>query len=141
MSQLRLPPAERDVLACIYRLREPTARQLREALHSFRPMAHGSVLTLLNRLEAKGLVAKKKGPAGKAFIYRATQARQSTFTHLLRDLVHRVFEGDPVSLVASLFETRPPTKEEVARLEAMLKDLRRQRRPASERKAAKEDQE
>ncbi len=130
MNILRLPPAERDVLACVYRLHEPTARQIRDSLSSYRPMAHGSVLTLLKRLEAKRLVARKKGPVGKAFIYHATRARESTFTHLLCDLVHRVFEGDPISLVASLFETRPPTQEEAERLQALLDDLRGQQRPA-----------
>jgi predicted transcriptional regulator len=35
-------------------------------------MAHGSVLTLLGRLERRGLVARKKGPSGKAFVYMPT---------------------------------------------------------------------
>jgi len=51
---------------------------------------------------------------------------------LLADLVHRVFQGDPVSLVASLFETRPPTGREVEKLRTMLDDLRRQNRPGKE---------
>jgi predicted transcriptional regulator len=128
MKDVRLPPAERDVLACVYRFPGAAARQIREGLCGYRPMAHGSVLTLLKRLEAKRLVAKQKGPVGKAFVYHATKPRGSTFTHLLRDLVQRVFHGDPVSLVASLFETRPPTGREVEKLQAMLDDLRRQNR-------------
>jgi len=132
MRTFRLPPAERDVLACVYRLPEATARQIRESLHSYRPMAHGSVLTLLKRLEAKRLLARKKGPVGKAFVYHATRPRKSTFTHLLGDLVHRVFQGDPVSLVASLFETRPPTGQEVEKLRTMLDELRRQSRPGKQ---------
>lgn len=133
MKKIRLPPAERDVLACVYRSPGATAGQLRESLHGYRPMAHGSVLTLLSRLEAKGLVARKKGAVGKAFVYHPTQSRQATFTGLLRDLVQRVFEGDPVSLVASLFETRPPTGAEVEKLKAMLDDLRRQPPSGKER--------
>ena len=132
MRTFRLPPAERDVLACVYRLPEATARQIRESLRGYRPMAHGSVLTLLKRLEAKRLLARKKGPVGKAFVYHATRPRKSTFTHLLADLVHRVFQGDPVSLVASLFETRPPTGREVEKLRTMLDELRRQNRPGKE---------
>jgi predicted transcriptional regulator len=87
---------------------------------------------LLKRLEAKRLVARKKGPVGKAFVYHATRPQESTFTHLLRDLVRRVFQGDPVSLVASLFETRPPTGQEVEKLQAMLDELRRQNRTGKE---------
>ena len=65
MRTFRLPPAERDVLACVYRLPEATARQIRESLHSYRPMVHGSVLTLLKRLEAKRLLAEEEGPCGQ----------------------------------------------------------------------------
>jgi len=68
----------------------------------------------------------------KAFVYHATKPQESTFTHLLRDLVHRVFQGDPVSLVAWLFETRPPTGREVQKLQAMLDELRRQSRTGKE---------
>jgi len=132
MKEILLPPAERDVLACLYRLPGATARQIQESLRGYRPMAHGSVLTLLKRLEAKRLVARKKGPVGKAFVYHATRPQESTFTHLLRDLVRRVFQGDPVSLVASLFETLPPTGQEVEKLQAMLDELRRQNRTGKE---------
>lgn len=120
-----LPPAERDVLASLHRQGQATARQLRESLQRYRPMTHGSMLTLLKRLEAKGLVGKEKGPVGKAFLYRATRAPKVTFAQVVRDLVQRVFHDDPVPLVASLFETRPPTAEQVEQLQRMLDEMRR----------------
>lgn len=119
-----LPPAERDVLACVQRRGEATARQIREAIRAYRPMTHGSVVTLLKRLEAKGLVSKEKGPVGKAFVYRVTRGSKTLLGHLLKDLVQRVFHGDPIPLVASLFETRPPTAKEVEKLRQMLDALR-----------------
>jgi predicted transcriptional regulator len=125
MTKLRLPPAERDTLACLCRLGEATARDIREEMRAYRPMAHGSALTLLKRLEAKKLVTRKKGPAGKAFVYQATRSRESAFRGLVRDLVLRVFHGDPAQLVASLFETCPPTTQEVEKLQGLLDDLRR----------------
>jgi predicted transcriptional regulator len=124
MPETHLPAAERDVLACLHRHRAATARQIRECLSCFRPMAHGSVLTLLKRLEAKGMVKKQKGPVGKAFVYRACRPPQTTFRALVRQLVQRVFHGDSVALVASLFETKPPTPEEVEKLQQMLDELR-----------------
>ena len=120
-----VPPAERDVLACLHHHKEATARQLREALHRYRPMTHGAIVVLLKRLEAKKLVGKEKGPVGKAFVYYPTRPSRSAFTGLVRDLVQRVFHGDPISLVASLFETQAPTAEQVERLQELLRDLRR----------------
>lgn len=119
MATPSLPPAERDVLACLHRHQRATARLIRETLSDFRPMAHGSVVTLLRRLEAKGLVTRSKGE-GSAFVYRAKQQPRVTFQGEIRRMVERLFHGDGVALVATLFETNPPNAEEVERLQRML---------------------
>ena len=59
-QQSKIPDAERDVLACLVQLERATVKELREALHKVRPMQPASVLTLLNRLEARKLVTKRK---------------------------------------------------------------------------------
>jgi BlaI family penicillinase repressor len=126
--EVTLPAAEQDVLACLHRHSEATSRQVRETLASFRPMAHASVVTLLKRLEAKGLVTKVKGPVGKAFLYRACQQPRVTFRGLVQQFVQRVFHGDSIALVASLLETKPPTIEEVDKLQEMLNELRERKK-------------
>jgi BlaI family penicillinase repressor len=127
MVEKRLPDAELEVLACLHRRGEATARDVREALWDQRPMAHGSVLTLLGRLERRGLVSRKKGPVGKAFVYEPTRQHTTTVRPVLRRLVDRVFAGSPVDLVASLFETRPPTRTELEAIQRLVRDLRRKR--------------
>jgi len=117
--------AELEVLACLNQHGQATARELREAMHSYRPMAHGSILTLLTRLEAKGLVAKEKGPVGKAFVYHVTSRSEPVYRRVLRDLVQRVFGGSGVALVTSLFETKPPSRQEIEDLQALLEEHRR----------------
>ena len=128
MAESNLPAAEQDVLACLHRHGQATSRQVRETLASFRPMTHASVGTLLKRLEAKGLVAKVKGPVGKAFLFRACQQPRVTFRGLVGQFVRRVFHGDSIALVATLLETKPPTLEEVDKLQLMLDELREQKR-------------
>ena len=125
MNDQRLPEAELEVLACLHRLGEATARQLREAMTAYRPMAHGSMVTLLNRLSAKGLVGKRKGPAGKAFLYSATRDSRHTLRPIVSRFVGRIFGGSSTALIASLFETHPPTAQELRHLEKMLDDLRK----------------
>jgi BlaI family transcriptional regulator, penicillinase repressor len=130
MAERRLPDAELEVLTCLHRRGEATARDLREALWDQRPMAHGSVLTLLGRLERRGLVARKKGPSGKAFVYMPTGRHTTALRPVMRRLVDRVFAGSPVDLVASLFETRPPTQQELDAIQRLVRDLRRKREVA-----------
>lgn len=120
-----LPDAELDVIGYLWRHGSATARQIREGIESIRPMAHGSVLTLLKRLEIKRLVEHKKSDQGKAFIYRALRSSGPTHRQLVRKLADRVFAGSSTALVASLFESRKPTSAEIEQLQHLLDQLRK----------------
>jgi predicted transcriptional regulator len=133
-SRTQQPPdAELDVLACLWRRRRATARQVREALHSYRPMAHGSVVTLLNRLEARGLVARRKGPVGKAFIYRPTRATRPAYRRIVRNIIKRLFGGDSLEMVSALLNAKVPTSDELDQLQQMLDELRSKRKKKKQR--------
>lgn len=120
----RIPDAEGDVLAALFAAEEATARTLRENLGRKRPMAHGTVVTLLRRLEARGLVKRRKADQGKAFVYSPAKGHARSFGPSATSLVQRAFGGRPAALVASLFETRPPSNEEIDELEALVEQLR-----------------
>ncbi len=91
-------------------------------------MAHASMMTLLGRLEAKGMVKRNKGPVGKAFIYAPLRRPDKTYRRVIGDVLQRIFGGNQPALVASLFETRPPTRAEVAELQRLLDRLRQKNR-------------
>lgn len=122
-----LPDAELELLAALCRAEEATARELRDALEAYRPMAHGSILTLLGRLEKKRLVGKRKGDAGKAFVYQPTEAGRSMFKPVVKNMLQRVFGGNSVSFAASLFESTPLSADEIDQLQRMLNELREKR--------------
>lgn len=126
MSEQNIPDAELEVLACLQQRGEASAREIREAMAGYRPMAHGSMVTLLKRLEAKGLVQKKKGPSGKAFIYYPVKDARQTLRPILKKIVGRIFGGSSLALIHSLFETQPPSQDELNQLETLITQLRRQ---------------
>lgn len=95
----------------------------------YRPMAHTSVVTLLGRLESKGLVKRTKGPVGKAFLYTTLRRPDKTYRRVIGDVLLRIFGGNGPALVASLFETQPPTPAEVMELQRLLDGLRRKNDP------------
>jgi BlaI family penicillinase repressor len=119
-----LPDAELDVLACLWREGKLTARQIRESLAELRPMTHSAVSTLLSRLQEKGLVSRRKGPQGKALLFKAVGRPQREHRRIVRDLLQRVFAGDALAVVSSLFETRRPTAEELKQLEELVEQYR-----------------
>ena len=123
-----LPDAELDVLAALWNGGQLTAREVREALAPRRPMTHGAVSTLLGRLDGKGLVARTGDKVGKAFVYRAAGRTAHTIRRRLDDLVERLFRGDRVGLVSSLFDGRRPSDDQIAQLEQLVDELKRKRR-------------
>jgi predicted transcriptional regulator len=108
-----------------------TARELREGIASFRPLSHSSVSTLVSRLRERGLVERTPRRIGKAHVYRCTRRGRRMAQPLLQRLVRRVFAGDAVALVASLFDGKPPTARELDELEHLVADLRSRRRRTS----------
>lgn len=134
MPTPQLPDAELEVLTCLGRLGEATARTLRETIAQYRPLSHSSICTLLQRLETKGLVTKRKGPVGKAFLFSPVQKPAHTYREVVGDLVQRVFGGSGIALVNSLFETNPPTLDEIEELEKILQVQRQQIRNRRTRK-------
>lgn len=118
-----LPDAEVEVLACLWHDGPSTAATIRERLQKFRPMAHGSVLTLLKRLMEKGLVGREKSGQGKAFLYHAEPSPEPTLARILKQLSERLFGGSRVAVLASLLEISPPTPEELDEMRKLLDEL------------------
>ncbi len=119
-----LPEAEMEVLAVLNTRGPSDAAEIRQALQGFRPMTHASVLTLLGRLEAKGLVSREKAPVGKAFIYTAT-APKRVYGGLMRRMVRRIFADDAAQLVATLFDARKPSAEELRQIRELVEKMER----------------
>jgi len=123
-----LPEAEMEVLAVLHARGEADARAIRVQLEPYRPMSPASVLTLLGRLEAKELVTRRKAPAGKAFLYAAAKSTKPMYRSLLRRMVRRLFTNDPARLVATLFDARTPTDDELRQIRELVEGLEARRR-------------
>ena len=125
-SEQILPEAEMEILAVLHTQGEVDARAIREALKQFRPMSHASVLTLLGRLEEKELVARRKAPVGKAFLYSAVRSPKPMYRSLMRRLVKRIFANDPARVVASLFDAKTPTRDELRQIREIVEKLEKE---------------
>ena len=125
MGHEELPDAELEVLATLWHRGPSTAREIREEMEDFRPMTHGAVATLIKRLEEKGLVLRTGDKVGKAFIYRAAKDPTSTYRAKAGDLLQRLFRGSSVRMMSALFESTPPSAEEIDQLEELLEGLKK----------------
>ncbi len=129
----KIPDAERDVLVCLNRLEAATVKQIRDELRSVRKLESSSVLTLLGRLEERKLVTRRKADKGKAFIFRPTAASKRACRDLMKDLFQSVFAGDTMAFMASFFETRKPTADEIEQLQTLLDELKSEKKKKGKR--------
>ncbi len=98
----RLPQLELECMRALWSLRAATVAEVRAALA--RPLAYTTVLTVLDRMAAKGVVGRKK--RGRAFVYEplldVETARQEAIARLLASL----FENDREALLSYIARFR-----------------------------------
>lgn len=116
-------PTKRElaILAVLWNLGEGTVRQVYEALRDDLPIVQNTVQAFLRTMEEKGLV--KHRTAGRAFIYRTALPREKTGHKLLSGLLEQVFDGAVDQLVESALSLKRPSKTELERLRALVKEV------------------
>ncbi|NCP13611.1 MAG: BlaI/MecI/CopY family transcriptional regulator [Sphingomonadales bacterium] len=99
-----------------------TAAEVCEEICGLREWSLATVKTLLSRLVQKGVLAAE--PEGRRFLYTPTIARSAYVGGESRRLVDRLFGGSAASLVAHLAESEALSVDDLAKIEALLKELR-----------------
>ena len=114
----QLTPLELEIMKVLWETGPASVQTVQEQLSGERQLAYNSVQTMLNVLHRKGKVRRQM--QGRAFVYEPTVSRVQAATQAVGDLVQRMFDGSPESLVLNLVEARQLTPETLARLSAML---------------------
>jgi predicted transcriptional regulator len=99
-SILDLAPLELECLSVLWPMGEGTVREIHLALTASRPRAYTTVLTIMDRLEQKGIVARRK--VGRAFHYQAMLSAEEARLKAVEKIVEGFFDGSPEALVAHL---------------------------------------
>jgi predicted transcriptional regulator len=99
-SILDLAPLELDCMNALWSVGEGTVRQIQQIMVATRPRAYTTIMTILDRLAQKGIVAREK--SGRAYIYRANLTAEQARTHAVERIVDGFFEGSSQALAAQL---------------------------------------
>ncbi len=100
-AHTRLTRFELEVMDVMWELEEASVREILEALPEHRRPAYTTVQTIVQRLEAKGAVARSR-KIGNAFMFRPLVSRRSALGRLLDEVL--ALAGGPQPLVAQLLE-------------------------------------
>ena len=118
---------ERDVMALVWNQGDISVRDACDGLGG--QVAYTTVMTTMDRLFKKGLLARRK--AGRAFVYRAAATRQevegAVAAELVGSLLHRE-NGEPIPILSSLVDAVSDRDRALLdELERLIREKRRRR--------------
>ncbi len=114
---------ELEVLKMVWELPGCTVQEVAEVLGEQRGCARTTVLTVMQRLDAKGFLDRRRTDG--IYRYTATEGRGKVLTGLIGKFVDRVLDGSPAQFLAYLAETEQLTEEQAGQLREMVQDLAR----------------
>lgn len=117
-----LTQAELEIMRALWRIEEGTVHQVLENLPSGRRLAYTSVSTMLRILEQKQVVGSRREGTGRSHVYFPRVPKEEYEARSLRDLIGRVFDGAPVSLVRCLVENQDLSPHDLAAIRSLLGD-------------------
>ena len=118
-------PTEREleILKILWQRGEASVREVYEEMSRHAPIVQNTVQAFLRTMEEKGLVAHRT--EGRTFVYRPVPRREDTKQRMVSRVLQRVFDGAIDQLVQSALSLRPPTADELARLEQLIARAKR----------------
>lgn len=114
----KLGERELDIMQSLWKLERATVSEVQEDLREQgEDIAYTTVQTMLNRLEAKGLVARDG--SDRTHRYYAILEERAVTGNALRKLVERFFRGSTEALAARLVE-KDLSPKELARIQDLI---------------------
>ena len=118
----RISEGEQAVMEVLWADSPLTAAEVAERIPEERGWSERTVKTMLGRLLTKGALVHEED--GRRYLYRPAVKRADYAMRETRKLVDRLFGGRAAPLVAQLAANEGLTPQDIAELEALLKDLK-----------------
>ena len=94
------PPLELECLKALWGLGEGTVRDVRQVLVGNRNLAYTTVMTVLDRLEKRGGVSRRKN--GRSFVYIPKVSQEALRKFAVKELLDAFFGGSEAALIEYL---------------------------------------
>ena len=107
-----------EIVDAVCSLGEATVYDVLEQFPEQERPHYSTVLTVLRRLEKKGLVTHQT--EGRSYVYQPTLEPGELRRQLLRDVINRVFGGSPKALISALLGDRTISDETLRELSTLI---------------------
>lgn len=125
LSGFDLGPLEAEVMRLVWEMGEVQVDDVLSVLQQDRELAYTTVMTVMSRLAAKGLLHRRK--QGRAYLYRAARERDELAGSTLQEWVARFFGGNRLPAVSFLLGQERLSDREIEELRNLVEQLARQK--------------
>jgi predicted transcriptional regulator len=117
----KLTPVQFEIMQLIWNSEQgQTVGEIWEAIRSGRDVSRTTVLNLVDRLEKRGWLKRRKHQG--VFRYAAAVERQSAEAQLAVDFVEEFFDGSAANLVMSLLGSQRISQSDIQRLKKLMEE-------------------
>lgn len=99
------------IMQIVWEKKEATVQQVRDAIASQRDLAYSTILTMMRKMEKKGLLDHRT--EDRKYIYRPIVQKHDVERSMLRDLLNTVFDGSYRQFINSFVEHEDLSPEEL----------------------------
>ena len=109
-----LTKQELQIMKIVWKRGIVTVREVFDILSSTKSTAHTTILTLMQILDRKGVLARRL--IGRTHHYSAVFSKHKTIQNRINDLLERYFNGDLNKLIATILENEYQSGKSTAEL-------------------------
>ncbi|HEV2194769.1 MAG TPA: BlaI/MecI/CopY family transcriptional regulator [Candidatus Acidoferrum sp.] len=115
-----LTPQELEIMKLVWQRGAATVRDVYETLLERRKIAYTSVMTMMNILETKGYLKKRR--QDRAFLYRPAHPKNQVIGGMIREFIDRVFNGSAEPLLVHLVKSRHLGEKDLQKIARMVEE-------------------
>ena len=120
-----LAEKQREIMNVVWDLGQASVFEVRDELSKHRKVARNTVRTMMERLEEKGWLTHRV--IGRTYFYSALIPRDVSIGERIVDIVDKVCDGSPESLMTALLDYRGLSAEEIERIQKLLANAKKQK--------------
>lgn len=124
MDGIRLTASEWNILNCLWEHSPRTVMQISSELEKTVGWARSTTITVLHRMEAKGLVRCEQAGRGKAYV--PLVERDQAAIAETRSFLDRVYQGSVGMMMSAMSRQEGLSLEQIAQLRAILDDAEKE---------------
>ena len=118
---------EAAIMECVWDLGPVSVKQVHRCLLADRKIAYTTVMTVMSRLAAKGLLVSR--PQGRAYIYEAAARREEFYAGVVRHFMSGALKGVDRAVLAQFVDT--VTERDIEQLDLLAQIIEERRRGRS----------